>query len=267
MPPTRSRAGAGQGRAQAAGRRDRRPRQALLPGRCADDLGRRLRRAEARNDAIEARFPTWSAAEFAVAAGSARRRPRNSPRSRHAVPMLSLDNAFADEEVRRVRRPRAPLPRPRRRRAARLHRRAEDRRPVLLAALRERRLGAARATRGDGCEGEDVTANVRTIGDIPAAARTASAARTSARSAARSIWATPTSSRSTPPGRGRGKPIYANPRNAAAGSLRQLDPAITASAAAALLRLCLGRDERHAGRDPVRHAANGSRAGASASIR
>ena len=43
--------------------------------------------------------------------------------------------------------------------------------------------------------------------------------------------------------------VFANPRNSAAGSLRQLDPKITASRLAPLLRLWLGRDERHAGED------------------
>ena len=50
-----------------------------------------------------------------------------------------------------------------------------------------------------------------------------------------------------------GDSIFANPRNSAAGSLRQKDPAITASRPLRLLRLCLGRDERDAGGHPVRH--------------
>ena len=68
---------------------------------------------------------------------------------------------------RRVRRPGAPLPRLARRRAAGLHRRAEDRRPLAGPPLRG---GAARtaATRGDGEIGENVTANARTVDDIPA---------------------------------------------------------------------------------------------------
>ena len=51
-----------------------------------------------------------------------------------------------------------------------------------------------------------------------------------------------------------GEQLYVNPRNTAAGSLRQKDPSDHRVAAAAFLRLCLGRDERDAGRDAVRHA-------------
>ena len=66
------------------------------------------------------------------------------------------------------------------------------------------------------------------------------------------------SSRSTSGRRRRASTIFANPRNSAAGSLRQKDPAITASRPLQLLRLCLGRDERDAGGDPVRHGRSGS---------
>ena len=57
-----------------------------------------------------------------------------------------------------------------------------------------------------------------------------------------------------------GEQIFANPRNSAAGSLRQIDPSDHRVAAAAFLRLCLGRDERDAGRHAVRHGRSGSSA-------
>ena len=138
--------------------------------------------------------------------------------------MLSLGNIFADEEVAefcaRVRRflghaPSAPL--------------AVVAEPKIdglsCSLLYERGEFARAATRGDGYEGEDVTANVRTVKAIPkrlhgAPARLEVRGEIYLRKAdfdainARQAAA--------------GKPTFANPRNAAAGSLRQLDPRVTA---------------------------------------
>ena len=177
-----------------------------------------------RYSALEAAFP-----ELADE-GSASRKVGAPPsekfaKIRHAVPMLSLGNVFADEEVldfgARVRRflgmsADAPLAFV-----------AEAKIDGLSCSLRyeEGELVQA-ATRGDGYEGEDVTANVRTIEAIPnrlrgaprifeargeVYMRHADFAALNARQAEA------------------GKPTYANPRNFAAGSLRQLDPRITAS--------------------------------------
>jgi DNA ligase (NAD+) len=143
---------------------------------------------------------------------------------RHAVPMLSLGNIFADEEVEefcaRVRRflgmsEDAPLTVT-----------AEPKIDGLSCALvYERGEFVRAATRGDGFEGEDVTANARTVKAIPKRLHGAPSllevrgevylahadfADINARQAAQ------------------GKPTFANPRNAAAGSLRQLDPNVTA---------------------------------------
>jgi len=146
---------------------------------------------------------------------------------RHRVPMLSLANGFADEEVEefveRIRRflnwaPDAPLAFT-----------AEPKIDGLSLSLRYEngRLVNA-ATRGDGAVGEDVTNNARTVGDIPHQLKGPGIpevlevrgevylshedfASINERQAAA------------------GKQLFANPRNAAAGSLRQLDAGITAS--------------------------------------
>jgi DNA ligase (NAD+) len=146
---------------------------------------------------------------------------------RHRVPMLSLANGFADEEVEefveRIRRflnwaPDAPLAFT-----------AEPKIDGLSLSLRYEngRLVNA-ATRGDGAVGEDVTNNARTVGDIPHQLKGSGIpevlevrgevylshedfAAINERQAAA------------------GKQLFANPRNAAAGSLRQLDAGITAS--------------------------------------
>ncbi len=172
---------------------------------------------------IEAAFPELAGAE------SADRRVGAPPsekfaKVRHAVPMLSLGNIFAEEEVQefcaRVRRFLGMAE------DSNLDVVAEPKIDGLSCSLRyeDGELVQA-ATRGDGFEGEEVTANARTVRSIPdrlAGApkifeargevymRHADFAALNARQAEA------------------GKPQFANPRNAAAGSLRQLDPNVTA---------------------------------------
>ena len=146
---------------------------------------------------------------------------------RHERPMLSLGNAFGEEELRafdaRVRRglglPPAPEPAPD------LRYGAELKIDGLAVSLRYREGRFARgATRGDGTTGEDVTANLRTIAVIPP--RLADPAALEARGEVympKAEFARMNAEREEA-----GLPLYANPRNSGAGSLRQLDPAVTA---------------------------------------
>jgi len=189
-------------------------------------------RLRQRNAAIEARFPEL------IRSDSPTRRVGAAPAAgfskvTHRVPMLSLENAFAEEDVRDFfagvrnffRRPED------------LARVAEDAIEVmaepkidgLSAALRyENGRLVLGATRGDGVTGEDITVNIRTLKTVPEKLagrdwpdtieirgevymeRAAFMAFNAERAAA-------------------GEQVFANPRNFAAGSLRQLDPAVTAS--------------------------------------
>ena len=179
-----------------------------------------------RNAALEARFP-----ELVLADSPSRRvgaKPaRGFAKLRHTVPMLSLDNAFSDEDVtdfvdriRRFLRLAADAP---------LAFTAEPKIDGLSLSLRyeDGRLVSG-ATRGDGIEGEDVTANVKTLEDIPnelAGKRIPPSCDIRGE-----VYMTKSAFLAlNERQRDAGKPVFANPRNSAAGSLRQLDPTITAS--------------------------------------
>jgi DNA ligase (NAD+) len=118
-----------------------------------------------RNAAIEARFPALVLADSPSRRVGARP-ARGFAKLRHAVPMLSLDNAFSDEDVTdfvdRIRRfLRLPADEP-------LAFTAEPKIDGLSLSLRyEGGWLVNGATRGDGIEGEDVTANVKTLETIP----------------------------------------------------------------------------------------------------
>jgi DNA ligase (NAD+) len=147
---------------------------------------------------------------------------------RHSRPMLSLGNAFSHDELRafdaRVRRglamPAAPEP------VDGLAYVAELKIDGLAVSLRYERGRFVRgATRGDGSTGEDVTANLRTITVIPD--RLPEPASIEARGEVfmpKAEFARINAEREEA-----GLPLYANPRNSGAGSLRQIDPTVTAS--------------------------------------
>jgi DNA ligase (NAD+) len=141
----------------------------------------------------------------------------------HTVPMLSLDNAFSEQDVldfdRRVRE---------RLDVERVAYCAEPKIDGLAISLRyeEGRLVQA-ATRGDGTQGEDVTANVRAIQSVPLVLRGSAPAVLEVRG---EVFMTRRSfEKLNRRAAEKGEKTFVNPRNAAAGSLRQLDPAITAS--------------------------------------
>ncbi len=178
-----------------------------------------------RNGSIEARFPELGRADSpSLRVGAA---PAAGFRKvRHAVPMLSLGNAFAPEEVQefvaRVRRFLGLAD------AAALRFVAEPKIDGLSCSLRyeDGRLVLA-ATRGDGAEGEDVTANVRTIRDVPQRLDPPYPAVLEVRG---EVYMTRDDFLAMNRANAeRGEALFANPRNAAAGSLRQKDPKVTAA--------------------------------------
>jgi DNA ligase (NAD+) len=141
----------------------------------------------------------------------------------HVVPMLSLDNAYNEDELRAF--------------DERVRRGLDTASPVAyVAELKIDGLSIALtyengrlvrgATRGDGVRGEDVSANVRTIRALPLSLRGAPSGRIEVRGEVflpRSRFDKINEER-----RASGEPLFANPRNAAAGAMRNLDPALVA---------------------------------------
>ena len=178
-----------------------------------------------RNAAIEARFPDLKRAD------SPSERVGAAPAAkfaevRHAVPMLSLENAFDEDDVRDFLK-----------QMYRFLGRSEDD-PIALTAepkidglSMSLRYEAGKlvlgATRGDGVTGEDVTANVRTIRDIPHTLPKGAPDVVEVRGEiylGKADFAKLNAAQAKA-----GKPLYVNPRNTAAGSLRQKDAEVTAS--------------------------------------
>ncbi|MCA0399525.1 MAG: NAD-dependent DNA ligase LigA [Proteobacteria bacterium] len=175
---------------------------------------------------IEAAFPQL-ASRAGTAVGSA---PSGKfAKIRHRVPMLSLGNVFSTEEagefVARVRRfLDYPVDKP-------LAFTAEPKIDGLSLSLRyEKRRLVSAATRGDGAEGEDVTANIRAVLASTGIPETLPAAAPDIAEIRGEIYLSHADFQAINARQAEiGGKIFANPRNAAAGSLRQIDPKVTAS--------------------------------------
>src|ERR1700688_203390 len=179
-----------------------------------------------RFNAIEARFPEFVTSDSPSQKIGAQPSGRFA-KVRHAVPMLSLDNAFAEEDVVDF--------------VARIRRflklgdddkidfSAEPKIDGLSMSLRyEGGELVTAATRGDGAVGEDVTANIRTLEDVPKKLKGRNVPATC--EVRGEVYMTKQAFLAlNERQKAAGDTIFANPRNSAAGSLRQKDPSITAS--------------------------------------
>ncbi len=187
-----------------------------IPDAEYDRLMRELRELEAQHpDLITSDSPTQRVGAAPLASFS---------QVRHEVPMLSLDNVFDEESF------------------LAFNKRVQDRLKssddliyccelkldgLAVSILYENGVLVQAATRGDGTTGEDITANVRTIRAIPLKLR---GDNIPARLEVRGEVFLPQAGfeKINDEARRSGGKVFANPRNAAAGSLRQLDPRITA---------------------------------------
>ncbi len=189
-----------------------------------------------RNAAIEADFP------HLIRPDSPSRRVGAAPsggfaKIRHRVPMLSLDNAFAAADFAEF--------------CARIRRFLHQPDDTCLAFVAEPKIDGLSinllyengvlmrgATRGDGTEGEDVTANLRTMSSVPTRLHGPAPALIEIRGEVFMTKADFMALNAVQAASG--QKVFANPRNAAAGSLRQLDPSITASRPLSLFAYAMG---------------------------
>ncbi|MDE2089960.1 MAG: NAD-dependent DNA ligase LigA, partial [Gammaproteobacteria bacterium] len=166
----------------------------------------------------------------------------------HEIPMLSLDNAFNDQDVMDFdRRARERL------NADRIEYAAEPKLDGLAVSLMyEDGVLARGSTRGDGVTGEDITQNLRTVPTVPL--RLIGKGYPRRLEVRGEVYMTKKGFEAlNRRARERGEKTFANPRNAAAGSLRQLDPRVTA--ARPLELCCYGVGRVEGGEFPRRHSA------------
>ncbi len=140
----------------------------------------------------------------------------------HCVPMQSLDNTYSEEEIAGF--------------LDRLHRLLPEKEipltiepkvdGVAIALLYEKGHLVRAATRGDGRVGDDVTRNIRTIAEVPVLLQGVAPAMLEVRGEV--YLPKETFLRLNQERDEQGLPVFANPRNAAAGSLKQLDPSVVA---------------------------------------
>ncbi|MEJ2043204.1 MAG: NAD-dependent DNA ligase LigA [Reinekea sp.] len=173
--------------------------------------------------AIESEHPDW------VSSDSPTQRVAGAPQDgfvtiTHAMPMLSLDNAFSPDDLQAF--------------VKRLHERLNSQEPlefacepkldgIAVSLMYEDGLLVRGATRGDGTTGEDITANVRTIHSIPLKLKGEGWPRVLE---VRGEIYMPKAGfeKMNAVAMEKGEKVFVNPRNAASGSLRQLDPRLTA---------------------------------------
>src|SRR4030088_2179477 len=201
-----------------------------------------------RINTIEARFPELVTSDSPSQKIGAQPSGRFA-KVRHAVPMLSLDNAFAEEDVLDF--------------VGRIRRflklgdddkiafSAEPKIDGLSMSLRyEGGELVTAATRGDGAIGEDVTANIRTLEDVPKKLKGRNVpevceVRGEVYMTKHAFLALNERQKAA------GDTIFANPRNSAAGSLRQKDSSITASRPLGFFSFALGEMSEKPGDNPA----------------
>ena len=189
----------------------------------------------ARNRAIEARFPALvrdDSPSRRVGAAAA----EGFAKLRHGVPMLSLNNAFAAEDFAEFC---ASIRRFLGLKEEALHFVGEPKIDGLSVNLTYENGRFVRgATRGDGAEGEDITANLRTLADLPLRLKGAAPERVEIRGevfCGKAAFLAFNAAEAEA-----GRRVFANPRNFAAGSLRQLDAKITAARPLQLFAYAMG---------------------------
>ena len=206
----------------------------VIPDGAYDRLMRRLERIEAAHP--ELRTPDSPTQRVGAPAAELRERPPVT----HSVPMLSLENVTSREELEEW-----------------MGRVAEGLGAALppltveykfdgaaIEVVYERGVLVQASTRGDGMVGEDVTANVKTIKELPPVLALPPA-RTPARLELRGevYMMKADFAALNAQAEAKGEKLFANPRNAAAGTLRQLDPRVTAARPLRAVLYGLGRAE------------------------